>query len=382
MVTKRARLWLSRGLASTVFLVAALLFGATWYYSGEIEQAVFASRSPEPTLDVVILDVSGDQISLPTDARTGKPGRWGLLLPAGYAEIGTVTQSAAGVVSRQLSATAGIVASGQRGGWDRMAFPDPDSRGIGYREVLIDGPLGPLPAWLTEGGGSTWVVFVHGSGADRREAIRALPVAVNLGLPTLTITYRNDDGAPASSSGRHGYGRNEWADLDAAVEFAIAEGARAVILVGYGTGGSIVAVFMGHSSYIDAIAGLVFDSPVLDAELLVDRLAAEAKVPGFIVGWSRAMTSFRFGVEWSALDHITAAAEIAVPVLVFHGADDLDSPISASEAYVDAVEGPGTLIAVDGAGHGESWNLDPESYETALSEFLEAASTPPAEDDA
>ncbi|MDP2622958.1 MAG: alpha/beta hydrolase [Actinomycetota bacterium] len=381
MVTKRARLWLSRGLAITVFVVAAGLFAATWYYSGEIEREVFASRTLDTTPDVVLLHVAAAQVSIPTDSRTTKPGQWGLDFSEGYAKVGPVLAEAAGVVSRQLITIDGLVAAGQRAAWDRMAFPDPESRGIAYGEALIDGPLGPLPAWLTPGESDTWVVFVHGAGADRREALRAIPTAQALGLPTLTITYRNDAGAPPSSSGRHGYGRNEWADLEAAVEFAVGEGATHVVLVGYGTGGSIVSVFMRNSRLTEMVSGLVFDSPVLDAGQLVDGLAAGDKVPGFIVDWSRAMASFRFGVEWSALDHIDAASEIAVPVLLFHGTDDAEAPITSSREYIAALGELATMITVPGADHGESWNLDPEAYQSALSEFLQAAATAPPEDD-
>ncbi|HSM01402.1 MAG TPA: alpha/beta hydrolase [Acidimicrobiia bacterium] len=376
MVTKRGRLWLSRGLAITLLVVAGALFAATWYYSGEIEGALFAARGSEPAADVVLLDADEDAVRIPSDPRTIQPGRWGLDFPDGYVEIGDVTDTG-GVTTREILATQGSFTTGERAIWDRMAFASPEARGIDYREVLLDGPLGALPAWITSGDSSIWVIFVHGAGADRREALRALPIAIDLGHPTITLSYRNDEGAPASSSGRHGFGRNEWNDVEAAVEFAVASNASNVILVGFGTGGSIVSVFMSHSRLADRVDGLVLDAPVLDAGILVERIAREDKVPGFIVAWSRAMASFRFGVEWSALDHVDTASEVTIPVLVFHGAEDAYAPIGVSRTYADVLGDRATLVVVEGAGHGEAWNLDPDSYESALREFLEDLTEPP-----
>ncbi|MEX2419303.1 MAG: prolyl oligopeptidase family serine peptidase, partial [Acidimicrobiia bacterium] len=313
----RGRMWLTRGATIALVVIAIGLFAAAWYYSGEIARQVFALGQSAPD--------------------------------------------------------AGIA--------DRMAFSTPEARGVEYSPVMIEGPLGPLSAWATAGDSDTWVVFVHDRGTDRREALRALPTATALGLPTLTITYRNDADAPPSSSGRHGYGRNEWSDLHAAVEFARDEGAERVVLVGYGSGGSIISVFMRESSLATAISGLVLDAPVLDVGLVVDRLAAEDRVPRPLLGWARAVATFRFGIDWSALDHLESAQNITIPVLVFHGVDDEEAPIEASRQFVEVLADLASLVEVPGAGHGEAWNVDPEAYEATLSRFLEQVSQPTGADD-
>jgi hypothetical protein len=378
MVTKRGRKWLTRGVTIALVVVSIGLFAATWYYSGEIVRQLFGSRRPEPAADVSILEVSATSVIVAADSRTVKPGRWGLAFAGGYLEVGEVGTSG-GTVTRAVLATEGVVSAGGNAAWDRMAFSTPEARGIEYLPVVIEGPIGPLRAWMTEGILDTWVVFVHGAGADRREALRAIPTATALGLPTLTISYRNDGEAPPSSSGRHGYGRNEWSDLHAAVDFARKQGAERTVLVGYGSGGSVVSVFMGASSLADTISGLVLDAPVLDLEMLVDRLAANDQVPHFIVGWARAMATFRFGVEWDALDQ-QFAPHIAVPVLLFHGVDDDAAPIESSRAFAEALAHLATLVEVDGAGHGEAWNVNPDAYEEALGAFLERVSQPTGED--
>jgi hypothetical protein len=93
------------------------------------------------------------------------------------------------------------------------------------------------------------------------------------------------------------------------------------------------------------------------------------------------MASFRFGVEWSALDHIESAAEISIPVLLFHGGADEYAPVASSREYADLVGDLATLIVIDGAGHGEAWNFDPTGYEAALADFLQSVMAEPNGDE-
>ena len=103
----------------------------------------------------------------------------------------------------------------------------------------VDAPLGLMPAWLVCGGSNQWAIFVHGRGSSQREALRILPTLSELGLSTLAIWYRNDEGLPPSSSGRYDYGEGEWEDLEAAVRHALDAGASELVLVGYSMGGGM-----------------------------------------------------------------------------------------------------------------------------------------------
>jgi uncharacterized protein len=302
MVTKRARVWLSRGGVIAATVVVAALGTVTWVYSAEIERTLL--RWPDAAL----------------------PER--------------------------------IVVDG-----------DPSAAGLPFTEVLVGGPLGDYPAWLVEGTSDVWVLMVHGIDADRREAIRVLPAIAAAGHPALVISYRNDGDAPADGTGRHMLGRAEWPDLRAAVQFARAEGARNVVLYGFGAGGSVVASFMTEGRIEGVISGAILDAPLLDPAGVVESLAADDKVPDFLVSWSRAMVTFRFGLDWSTSDHVERAALFDVPVLIFHGEDDATYSIGASVAFAEAAE-DATLIVVAGAGHGEAWNADPEGYERELLAFL------------
>jgi len=381
MITKRARLWLSRGIAAAVMVVFVVLVGSTWLYSGEIESQLLrlapAGAGPR---DLTVVAADAGTVTLPLDERTGLPGTWGLAYEGGYAEVGDVVSTGGGVVTREINHMTGSLGPGTAASLDRMAFDgDPSSRRVPFEEVLVSGPLGDYPAWLGHGSDDTWVLFVHDLGADRREALRLLPAIAALDLPWMAVTYRNDAGAPVGG-GRAGLGHDESADLEAAIEFAVSEGASDVVLVGYGVGASIIEVFMHDSRQAGRVAGIVLDGPLLDAAERIDRLAAADRVPRFIVGWAKAVATLRFGIDWGDLDHVAHAVEIAVPTLIIHGENDRLNPVAVSSEFVASAPRLNRLVVVPGAGHGESWNVDPVSYEQAVAGFLgEIAVGPPAE---
>src|ERR1044072_1784283 len=98
-----------------------------------------------------------------------------------------------------------------------------------------------MPAWSVPGKSSTWAIVVHGINGTPGVGLRMLPTLHRAALPTLVITYREDQGAPASPDGFHHMGLTEWRDLAAAARFASARGARRLVLVGAPTGGALVA---------------------------------------------------------------------------------------------------------------------------------------------
>jgi dipeptidyl aminopeptidase/acylaminoacyl peptidase len=67
----------------------------------------------------------------------------------------------------------------------------------------------------------------------------------------------------------------------------------------------------------------------------------------------------RFSVD--EVSPVTAAADMRIPVLLIHGADDIDTPPDHSRRVLAALKGPKRLILVPGAHHNESltggvWN--------------------------
>src|SRR6202011_5150310 len=129
-------------------------------------------------------------------------------------------------------------------------------------------------------------------------------------FPALAITYRIVLGAARDPSGYHRYGHTEWSDIEAAVRWSLAQGARSVVLVGQSMGGGVVAAFLERSSLAPKVARVVLDAPMLDLHAAVDYqvdrhlIPIIGRLPAPLVWAGKSMPRARFGVDWSATGYL------------------------------------------------------------------------------
>jgi pimeloyl-ACP methyl ester carboxylesterase len=284
-----------------------------------------------------------------------------------------------GVVTRPLTMTSGSAPKvGQLAALDRSFFlGDPAAAlGIPVQDVVVPGPLGPLPAWYFPGRNSTFVIGVHGQNGTRRDLLRMIDIVHRAGFPALAVTYRNDLGAARDPSGYHRYGQTEWKDIEAAVRWSLAEGARSIVLVGQSMGGGIVAAFLDRSPLAAEVARVVLDAPMLDLRAAVhyqvDRhlVPAIRRLPAPLVWTAERIASARFGVDWPATSYLDDTTWLKVPALVTHGDDDPRVPISISIRLKELKPSLVSFERFPGAGHLESWNTDRSRYTSLMEAFL------------
>ena len=388
-IVRRGGIPLSRARKiQTIVLVVVLLFlagylAAGWYYSGQIEAEAFVLDYEEDPFDLRVASLSGGRITLETtsetdlDGRWDKPGLWGLESANTYNQVGTIVNRTGDSVVRELTPLGTLPGVGDAVRISSFTYPgDPlSAHGIEFREIGIPGTLGTFPAWLTLGESDTWILLVHGKGSDRRAFLRMLPMFVEQGYPTLTITYRNDPGLPFSPTGYYQFGADEWEDVEAAATFALAAGAKDLVLVGQSMGGAIVMSFLYNSNVAHRVKGAILDGPALNFDALVDYGATQRKIlgiplPGALTGLAKFMATFRFGVDFDKLNYLKRADELAAPILLFQGSEDLSVPETLSAQFKEARPDLVEYHPFDGAVHVGSWNLDPKRYEDAVHTFL------------
>lgn len=348
-------------------VVALVLVVATWVQGSAIERDWLTIRTSLDEGSAVFEESSGGTVLLSDGDELDRPGVWLLRNRDGWLRIGGVVGSDSNGVRREVLATSGQIRPGSGVKFSRIVWTEPPME---VADVVIEGPLGEDLAWVMEGDDDTWVVLVHGNGADRSEALRILPALADAGYPAIVPAYRNDLGAAPSKGGHHGFGRDEWRDIQAAADYAFDSGARDIVLVGYGSGGSIVGTFLYESRWSERVVGVVLDAPVLSLGIAVDEAWAPAQIPGFVVGWAKAFATFRYGVDWAELDHVARSDEWEPPVLILHGRDDDEAPLRASAEFATRRIDSTLLLTFPEAGYGESWNVDPERYESAVLAFL------------
>ncbi len=372
----------------TLLVVAVLAFlavylAAGWYYSGQIEAEAFVLDYEEDPFDLRVASVAGGRITLETTSETDlegrwdKPGLWGLESEDTYNQVGTIVNRKDDSVVRELTPLGPLPSVGDAVRISSFTYPgDPlSAHGIEFQEIGIPATLGTFPAWLTLGESDTWIILVHGKGSDRRAFLRMLPMFVEKGYPTLTITYRNDPGTPFSPTGYYQYGADEWEDVEAAATFALAAGAKDLVIVGQSMGGGIVASFLYNSTVAHRVKGAILDGPALNFDALVDYGATQRRIlvfplPGALTGLAKFLATLRFGVNFDKLNYLKRAEELSAQILLFQGSEDLSVPESLSAQFKDARPDLVEYHPFEGAVHVGSWNLDPERYEAAVHSFL------------
>lgn len=372
----RRRWWLAGGLALLVVLVVAV--AVSWHFSN----AVLVPDHSDHTPQVRVEAMPPGRIVLDRDADSERPGVYGLEWLGGHAVVGAVVGKTDDTVTRQLRQVRGYLVPEMTVGIESDVFVGNPRQALGlpYRQVAIPDELGPMPAWLIpagrrqSGGGQppTWAIFVHGINGSRQNGLRLVPTLHRAGLPALLISYREDQGAPASPDGFHHMGQTEWLDLEAAARYALAHGARRLVLAGASMGGAIVAQFMEKSALAKRVAGLVLDAPVLNWRATLEFHATEMGLPGFSampVEWA---VGARIDADWDSLDAVSHPTAFQLPIILFHGLDDEVVPIATSNAFAAELPARVTYYRVPHAGHVQSWNVDPGLYDRRLTSFLDS----------
>jgi uncharacterized protein len=368
-----------------VALVAVALLGYAgvgWYVS---DQIIAGLRVDAPTpidhdTEVVALEDGLVTLERPDESalEADRDAVMGLSWDGGYGQIGPARSFAGGTETRELVVLEGTAppVGRDRVDVDSFAFPpDPARIGLAFDTVTYPSPLGELEAWLFPGERDTWIVAVHGGGADRHEFLRLVDATAGLGYPTLVVRYRNDPGSPATDGRLLLAGQREWEDVAAAIDLARTSGASDVVLAGASMGGALILGYLVEGD-ADVVRGVILEAPSADVREIVRLRSGEALPVGGLLGDSilavgRAITSLRTGLDFDTVDYVDRADELTSPLLLFHGTEDSKVPVEISESLTAARPDLVEFHAVAGGAHVRAWNEDPKTYADTLRTFLE-----------
>lgn len=382
--------WTALGIgagAAVASSAAGAVSGLAVYFARQI---VTPSRGRDENLDIlaVVGSAGSRTVILPANEDTIIEGKYSLHFDQGrgHARIGAIRSYVPreGTVEREVeSVYSGDLAAATRGWWGGAVYPAPSAMGFADEEVLIPVEGGSAPAWLVraEAPATTWAVMVHGRGASRAEALRALRPARRLGMTSLVLSYRNDGEAPSAPDGRYGLGMTEWHDVDAAIDYAVSHGARDVVLFGWSMGGAIVLQTADLSRHRRRICALVLDGPVINWIEVLAHHAELNRIPApvgrlgqYLLASQRArrITGLAAPLDLKSMDWIARAEQLTLPTLLLHSEDDEFVPIGPSAEL--AAKNPAfvTLERFQRARHTKEWNLDPERWESVVERWLDA----------
>ncbi|MFB7614140.1 alpha/beta hydrolase [Kitasatospora sp. NPDC056181] len=339
------------------------------------ERMVHRVKAPgRPAGPVLVKALASGRVTFTRSPESIRPGRWAVEWgDGGHAVVEEVLhEDAQGVTRRLVRADRGTLTSGTVVRFTpRVHTGDPTTAlGLPFSETAAAGELGALPAWYLDGKRGTWVVLVHGSGADRQQVLPVLPLLDRLGLPALAVTYRGDAGAPASPDGLDHFGETEWRDVEAAVRLALDSGAGRVVLYGWSLGATIALQTAARSAWASSVSSLILDSPVLDLPATARRGAARSGYRGTAAELGALAVEGRTGVDLADFARIADGTDLRVPTLVLHGPDDPVAPWRAAARLAGRRSDVVSLQPVPGGDHAALWNADPARYEEQLRRWL------------
>lgn len=349
-----------------------------WLIAERVRASFSVPQPPRPD-DLEVVAVEGDVIryrDTRPDIGPADLGRMAIKLPDGgwiYTADEVSTQD--GVSTRRIEKLEGAAPKpGDRAQLDLSYYAANPRTGLGleYEQVTYPGPLGDYPAWYVPGTSSTWLIYTHGRASTMREGLRIVEIAHRAGHPALVISYRNDEGAPRGD-GVAKFGIDEWQDLEAAITYARTRGATDVILGAGSMGGAITLSLFEHgSAQAKSVRAVVLDSPALDIGRQSRLASAAMGVPGLLSGLGFGLAAWRFGLDWDAMDYLSAVDEVTVPILVLHGDADKLITVEANRPVFEALtrQGNATIEIVPGAEHLGVWNRDRAGFDRRVSTFL------------
>lgn len=343
-------------------------------------------RTADKEVLAVIRDGQKLQVILAADGDTTVDGVYGFFFDGGkgHARFGRIISysPAERTVLREVEAVySGDLSTARWGWWSGATYPDPAAVGIPAEDVLIPVERGEAPAWLVRAKGTarTWAIMVHGRGATRQEALRAVGPALELGLTSLLVSYRNDGLAPSADDGRYGLGSTEWQDIEAAIDYALAHGAEEVVLFGWSMGGAICLQTADLSRYRHFIRAMVLDAPVIDWVTVLAHHAQLNRIPSLVGRYGQLMLGHPLGrrltglsapVDLKVMDWVSRAVELRTPTLIIHSVDDEYVPYGPSALLAERNPEMVTFETFNHARHTKEWNVDPERWERLVKAWL------------
>jgi pimeloyl-ACP methyl ester carboxylesterase len=327
----------------------------------------------------------GRRVRIDLDDYTKAHGDFAVFDPTAerYIRVGEVTliDEDQKFVERRIHPTgSGPVSLGPFVDWTPDVFFEPSAVAGRFEEVHIPTAYGAAPAWLFEGrNADIWVIHIHGSWTDRSIMFRDVHAFSPLGFTSLVPSFRSDlEVSPPQADSSH-LGQTEWRDVESAVAYAVAHGARQIILSGWSMGGTIALLTAEHSAYRDRIAGIVLVGPVTSWRKTIAAGAEAAGVPavgaGLVMSLLQAppfakMLGLEEPINFDALEWVDIPNRVSIPTLVLHSSADQEVPWEISAAFQRANPDTVTLITLPEAHHTQEWNVSPHTFTNELTGWI------------
>lgn len=170
-----------------------------------------------------------------------------------------------------------------------------------------------------------------------------------------------------------GMGWTDHYDCTLWIDYILSQDPEANIVIhGQSMGAATALMMTGEENLSGHVKAVISDSSYTDAySMFGDKVKKWFYLPAFpLVDSARLVLLIRGGYDLMDASALEAVIKSSTPTLFIHGASDDMIPVQMSEELYAAAACPKELLIVEGAGHSQPQDKDPESYYGAIREFL------------
>lgn len=153
---------------------------------------------------------------------------------------------------------------------------------------------------------------------------------------------------------------------------------RKIILTGISMGAATVVMAAGKP-LPENVIGVLADCGYSSPKAIIQDVIRQMKLPPKLCyPFVKLAARIYGGFDLEADSPLEAVRSCKVPIIFYHGEDDVFVPCHMSQAVFDACPSRKQLITVPGAGHGLAYPVDPERYLHSLRQFFGPEASAPA----
>lgn len=170
-----------------------------------------------------------------------------------------------------------------------------------------------------------------------------------------------------------GMGWTDHYDCNLWIEYILSQDPDAQIVIhGQSMGASTALIMTGEESLSEHVAAVISDCAYTDAySMFGDKVTEWFSLPAFpFVDSARIVLKLRGGYDLADASALDAVAKSSTPTLFIHGASDAMISVRMSQDLYDAAACPKEILIIDGAGHAQAQDKDPDTYYGTISRFL------------
>lgn len=171
-----------------------------------------------------------------------------------------------------------------------------------------------------------------------------------------------------------GMGWTDHYDCSLWIDYILSQDSDAeIVLHGQSMGAATALMMTGEEDLSENVVAVVSDCAYTDAySMFGEKVKEWFHLPAFpIVDTACLVLRVRGGYNLKDASAIDAVKKSKVPTLFIHGADDALISVQMTKDLYEAASCRKELLIVEGAGHAQSQDKDPDAYYSSIKDFLE-----------